>query len=74
MLHYNMEIGAQFQRLCHVQMRRLLIIIGVIGSVVVLFQILLFPYESYLSTIHATTGSAFVMVGRVTLEKQFKIN
>ncbi|PSS01913.1 Glycosyltransferase [Actinidia chinensis var. chinensis] len=73
MLNYNMEIGAQFQRLCHVHMRRLLFIIGVIGSIVVLFQILVFPYESYLSTISHATSSAFVMVGRVTLSNSSKL-
>ena len=74
MPNYKMEIGAQFQRLCHVHMRRLLFIIGVIGSTIVLFQILVFPYESYLSTMsHATTGSAFVMVGRVTLSNSSKL-
>ncbi|PSS01912.1 Glycosyltransferase [Actinidia chinensis var. chinensis] len=74
MLNYNMEIGAQFQRLCHVQMRRFLFIIGVIGSIVVLFQILVLPYKSYLSTIsHATTGSALVKVEHVTLSNSSKL-
>ncbi|GFS41238.1 glycosyltransferase family exostosin protein [Actinidia rufa] len=55
-------------------MWRFLFIIGVIGSIVVLFQILVLPYKSYLSTIsHATMGSALVKVEHVRLSNSSEL-
>ncbi|KAL7168093.1 hypothetical protein ACSBR2_038523 [Camellia fascicularis] len=59
-----MEVGVLFQRLYHIQIQRLLLIIGMIVYVVVLFQLLSFPYKNYMSTpSHTTKGSVFVTVG-----------
>ncbi|KAL6974441.1 hypothetical protein U1Q18_028624 [Sarracenia purpurea var. burkii] len=63
-----MEAGVQFQRLYHIQFQRKLLFMGMVVSIIVLFQLIVFPCKSCLPTIsRATKGSVFVMVGSASL-------
>ncbi|CAK9155143.1 unnamed protein product [Ilex paraguariensis] len=63
-----MGIGAQFQRLSHVNIQRLMLIMGMIITVVVLSQLFALPYGHYLS-VHPNSheGTGFLAVSSTVL-------
>ncbi|XP_059638182.1 probable glycosyltransferase At5g03795 isoform X2 [Cornus florida] len=63
-----MEIGSQFQGLCHAQIQRLLLILGILAAAIILFQLFALSYEKHLPSLpHANKGSVSATVDSATL-------
>ncbi|KAK2645597.1 hypothetical protein Ddye_020792 [Dipteronia dyeriana] len=58
-----MDMVARFQRLCHVDIRRLVLIIGMVVAVISVFQSFVLPYGKTLSISLADKGSMAPIVG-----------
>lgn len=70
-----MEIIRQFQQLCHLQIRGLLLTTGIVVSIVILGQVATFPYENYTSVPSKTITSIMVnTVGNITFLNSSKSN
>ncbi|XP_059638180.1 probable glycosyltransferase At5g25310 [Cornus florida] len=69
-----MEIGAECQRLCHAQIQRLLLILGILAAAIILFQLFALPYEKHSPSLpHANKGSVSVTVESATLLNSSKL-
>ncbi|KAK3210653.1 hypothetical protein Dsin_015359 [Dipteronia sinensis] len=58
-----MDMVDRFQRLCHVEIRRLVLIIGMVVAVILVFQSFVLPYGKNLSVSLADKGSMAPTVG-----------
>ncbi|KAK9269351.1 hypothetical protein L1049_001122 [Liquidambar formosana] len=70
-MHLMSTIIRPPQKLCHVEIRRLLLIMGIVVAVVVVFQLFALPFGTILSLPPASEDSVF-MVGNVTLSSKSK--